>query len=451
MKINLPANIKRLLITTWALFAFTAATAWASQSPCATTLDGAPNETDFELELSVTQRAMSYVDDLLTAGLLTDGHLQKWILSHENGSPHDLIKTSDTLSNPDLGLHQDSLRSLMEDLEFEPESFVRWSKARVDQSQKDAVRQSETRTQVEWDRFTAIEFAMIPSGRFKSGRLGEVDVTIPYSYGYQKTHMTQWQFAKLMGYNPSHDHHSRLAPGLKTKNWIDVLVDGNVIRLQDDYPVKYAQFAEALQLVERLNELAHNNDPKIYDIIPGHQRGWAYRLPGKYEMEYPLVVRDGYSSDRYFFSKSLSYRLKAVRKALDLMGSKSRLWTESQNEEALTYGWFKTNSGGTLHPVGQLRPWLINGHEIFDPVGNVAIWTQELAPHKRGEQNLPLRIQLDPTTGLEIGSVPCPTSRCWVGSHYKDRLEMATYFEPDTDKYDSPDVGIRLVTFKEKP
>jgi tetratricopeptide (TPR) repeat protein len=92
-------------------------------------------------------------------------------------------------------------------------------------------------------------------------------------------------------------------------------------------PVENVSWNDCQAFIKKLNELAGN---------PG------YRLPTEEEWEY--VCRAGSKTD-YFFSDSPS-RLRE-------------------------YAWYDENSGGKIHPVGQLRP---NAWGLYDMLGNVWEW-----------------------------------------------------------------------------
>jgi formylglycine-generating enzyme required for sulfatase activity len=161
-----------------------------------------------------------------------------------------------------------------------------------------------------------MEFVLIPSGSFTMGANSEVEscydfeeprhrVTISKSFYMGRYEVTQEQWEKVMGSNPS-----------VFKN------PGN--------PVENVTFEDVQSFIQRLNEMENTN---------------KYRLPTEAEWEY--AARAG-SNTTYFFGN---------------------------NEEELEhYAWYKKNSGGVPHPVGQKKP---NEWGLYDVLGNINEYVQD--------------------------------------------------------------------------
>jgi formylglycine-generating enzyme required for sulfatase activity len=97
----------------------------------------------------------------------------------------------------------------------------------------------------------------------------------------------------------------------------------------DDLPAESVNWNDVQEFIAKLNE----------------REGGGYRLPTEAEWEY--VCRAG-SSTRYFFGDD-----------------KSRLGD---------FAWYKKNSGGKTHPVGQRKP---NAWGLYDVHGNVSEWCSD--------------------------------------------------------------------------
>lgn len=131
-------------------------------------------------------------------------------------------------------------------------------------------------------------------------------VCVP-SYYFGKTEVTQGQFKKVMGYNPSNNPKGA------------------------DYPVEELSYIEATRFVARLNA-ASKNLPK----------GWKYGLPTEAEWEYAAGYGKGSTRTEYP-GTSNSRRLQL-------------------------YGW--VNDGST-HPVGKKRPTVLGLYDLAGNVAEM--------------------------------------------------------------------------------
>ena len=166
-----------------------------------------------------------------------------------------------------------------------------------------------------------MEFVLIPAGSclledYVENEFGEkvyrpqVLISTPFYLG--KYQVTQEQWTAVMGSNPAK---------FKGRN----------------NPVENISWNDAQAFISHLNLNEKHN---------------KYRLPT--EMEWHLAASGGTGSQ--FFCIQDPKNWEAVENSLD------------------AYAWFKKNSGGSTHPVGQKMP---NPYGLYDIFGNVWEWVQD--------------------------------------------------------------------------
>jgi uncharacterized protein (TIGR02996 family) len=167
-----------------------------------------------------------------------------------------------------------------------------------------------------------MRFVLVPPGTFWMGSPEQEEgpdgrecprheVEITRPFAQGAFQVTQEQYEQVMGSNPSRLHPT--GPG---------------------GPVDTVIYAEAVRFCEALAKLPEEKEA-----------GRSYRLPTEAEWEY--ACRAGTTS-RWFFG--------------------------DREADLKHHGWFRDNSGGTTHPVGQKRP---NAWGLYDLYGNVAEWCSD--------------------------------------------------------------------------
>ena len=158
-----------------------------------------------------------------------------------------------------------------------------------------------------------------------------MSVEISRSFEIMSTEVTQNQWFKVMGENPS--HHKRPA---------DCSNHDEVNGICPDHPVETVSWDDIQEFIKRLNDLYNLRD---CDGTPRSVTG-CYRLPTEAEWEY--AMRAG-TDTTYFFGEDLS-----------VLGD---------------YAWYRDNSGKKTHKVGQKKP---NPWGLYDVYGNVYEWVQDV-------------------------------------------------------------------------
>lgn len=212
---------------------------------------------------------------------------------------------------------------------------------------------------VEYTNSIGMKFRLIPPGEFTMGSTAEeieealhltvedthwqecieseapqhrVILTQPVYLGVNE--VTQAEYEKVMGINPSH-----FAPSGEGKEAVTDLDTTS-------HPVETVSWNDAAEFCAKLSQ---QEELKPFTFRAGETivalDGTGYRLPTEAEWEYACRA-----------------------------GTTTKFWIGDKGEDLLRAGWFKTNSGGRTHAAGELKA---NPYGLYDIHGNVWEWVED--------------------------------------------------------------------------
>ncbi len=176
-----------------------------------------------------------------------------------------------------------------------------------------------------------MQFSCIPGGTFTMGSpstepnraANEIPHRVTVSaFEMQTTDVTQAQWVKVMGSNPSNFKSQSNCPKTYTIQ---------PVQMCPNHPVEQVSFGDVQEYIRKVNETLHD--------------GYKYRLPTEAEWEY--AARAG-SQTAYYFGDNTS--------VMD------------------QYAWYSGNSNSQTHDVAKLQA---NSFGLYDMSGNVWQWVQD--------------------------------------------------------------------------
>ena len=255
------------------------------------------------------------------------------------------------------------------------------------------------------ENIIGMQFVWIPAGSFSMGsklspeetsdRYGGIekpfnhehpqhDVTISKGFWMSCYEVTQLQYKKIMGNNPS--NYRFKCPHCDNFLGSNLVKEGALDDIGGDHPVDTVSWDNAMAFCKKLSE----------------KEGIQYTLPTEAQWEYSCRA-----------------------------GTKSTYYFGDDSEKLKDYGWFEDNSNMSTHPVGEKQP---NPWGLYDMYGNVSEWCLDWYSSTYYSQNFPKDpINNTPTKGkyklkvLRGGSTVYPDKHCRSASRDYSFINL----EPD--------------------
>ena len=292
-------------------------------------------------EGSPTSSLITYLSRLLDETLIGDVHLERLAQRLEQGEVVNPISEQEARANYSLLVQRGGLEHLIQSDTLDQKTLLSWAREKL--SERDVVYQQREVVHKETEILAQpMEFVSIQPDTFTMGGDRKVLVKLTKPFEVSIFLVTQWQWVRVMGKNPS--------AFINGSDSIEIAIGRRTIRMQPDHPVEKVSWEDAQAFIKKLNRLSKADDPLIYKIILDHSRGKLYRLPKNVEWEY------------------------AARAGTQMIFSFG-------DDEAIAkdYAWFRENSAGQTHAVGLKRP---NLWGLYDVHGNVGEWVQDLGENQ---------------------------------------------------------------------
>ena len=396
--------------------------------------ESAPAKTPSSVRRNSTNDLIAYLGVLAEHGVIGETELQHFVQGlEEKKLLNPLSQEQAAVSSLHL-IHREELESYIDGgVITDPKSWVanrakllRWSRSYF----RELVRKNARRAAVSEataDLFQQMKFNPVTPGKFVMGspqKIGEtkpldraidpfdpktryqpkkrpplsafaiqdqVEVELTHAFEMTATSVTQQQWFGLMSANPAHFRSGADQVNLNSEiSGTAGRAGAELIIGQPDHPVENITWWSGLVFANQLSEKmgfipAYDLSEIVFDGDAA--QGTLKRISGKLKLNglnNSIYATQGY---RYPTDAEYEFVLRTGRKGVSSSpkepladGSKSELaniFPHQESRELIDQSiWHRLNSGQKTHPVAELKPLNVDGHDFFDLVGNVGTFTQ---------------------------------------------------------------------------
>lgn len=373
-----------------------------------------------------TEGFTAYIGLLIEQNLISMRELERLVRSLRSGKLINPITRTQKQTVPELHEPYEEFEKYLYRLHtLDLTQIMNWVDTQLMEKQKTKRSRDETKKETK-EIHQKMIFHPIPKGEFLMGKKGEeVKVTLTHDIEMMSTKLTQKMWVDVMGMNPSHFKGDLDLP-VESITWWSAIVYANKLSekhgLKPAYDLKGIKWKKGTSAEEgtldvagadqdaantKANEIINKNNPNVYETE-------GFRLPTDAEAEY--VRRNlGKVQTQYHFGDD-----------------------ESELEK---YAWYRENSEGKTHLVGEKRPLIIDGNPFYDLHGLVSEWCWDIYVKKLKGGEDPQQLEISKAYRvLRGGSWKLNAQRS--GSEYRSRAFTS---------FISGNAGLRLVrTLPEK-
>lgn len=313
---------------------------------------------------SGTAELIKYFDDLLARGVLGDRELLKLKESLERGTIVNPIDEDEALTSTTLAIHYEGIEQKLSRNGIDRAELEQWVNKTIRIRHQVKSERTEQRAETQ-ESFRKLEFHGVAPASFrvrddKTGRVHNIELT--HQIEVASTPLTQGQWVRLFGKNPSH-----FSSG---PNMVREKHSGESLILQPDNPVENITWWSALAAANKLSEErglnpAYDLRLKVWKKGTSAAEGTLFSESGTLRINAPdenIYEAEGYRLPTEY---ELEYLIQ-----LEAQQNTSKPYRER--------AWYVDYAGSTTHPVGLLKPLMIDGKELFDILGNVKVWGHDI-------------------------------------------------------------------------